>query len=80
LCHLECGLAPIVAAILPRPPFVGRAPEARSTNRGRDVTVYAAVGFVSGHTVKHLLAASGIAVLLMMLRRRAVLATTRLTH
>lgn len=35
-----------------------------------DGGVYRALGFVSGHTVKHLLAAAGIAVLLAMLVRR----------
>jgi hypothetical protein len=44
---------------------------------GADARVYAALRFVSGHTVKHLLAASAIAVLLAMLRRRRVLAGAR---
>jgi hypothetical protein len=35
-----------------------------------DGRVFAALGFVSGHTLKHLLAAAGIAALLVMLRRR----------
>ena len=41
----------------------------------QDGRAYAALRFVSGHTLKHLLAASGIAVLLLMLRGRRVLAT-----
>ena len=38
-----------------------------------DGRLYGALGFASGHTLKHLLAASGIAVLLVMLGRRRVL-------
>jgi hypothetical protein len=41
-----------------------------------DGPVYAALGFMSGHTVKHLLAATGIAVLLVMLGRRRVISPT----
>ena len=38
-----------------------------------DVAIFSATGFVSGHTLKHLLSAAGIYVLLVMLQRRRVI-------